>query len=183
MERTMKGLVFTGLCLFSLAALAADKPPNVTPFAKLQVLADKTVVDIQGTWGATALEGRYAKATYDPGPINTVYIVCYAKEKSCYEALSWVDNNGYLRQLIIPYDLLRWEVTEVKAESKNLCETLELNILAGTKEVTKTIRTGGLTPQRGCPNRAPDKRLSSPVVLLLMEPNDAAVNAIMRKNK
>jgi hypothetical protein len=77
----------------------------------------------------------------------------------------------------------RWEVTEVKAESKNLCETLELDILEGTKEVTKTIRTGGLTPQRGCPNRAPDKRLSSPVVLMLMEPNDAALNAIMRKNK
>jgi hypothetical protein len=168
----MKGFIPFISCFAAALAMAADRPLVVVPFAGVQVMVDKTIVDIQGTWATTAIEGNYAKKTYDPGATNSVYIACYRKEKSCYEALGWVDDDGYLRELLIPYDVTKWTDGEIKAESNDLCETTELIIVAGGKEITKTIRTGGLTPQRGCPDRT--EKLLSPVVMKLMEPRAAA---------
>ena len=170
----MKGIVLAALCIIATAALSADKPLTVVPFDNLAILADNTVVDAHGTWAATSIEGEYAKKNYDPGAINSVAIACYRKENIFYEALGWVDSDGYLRELLIPYDITRWSDSEVKAEGNDLCETTELIVILGAKEITKTIRTGGLTPNRGCPYRPRPQKLISPIVMKLMAPGAAA---------
>jgi hypothetical protein len=180
----MKRLVWMALCLTVSAALAATKPLYVTPADPLSV--NQTFpgfIEVHGTWALTSdLNGDYAK-TFDRGILNSITINCYQGMKLCYEAIGWVDGEGKLKTELTNYDVIEWTDSEITAKGSDLCDTYELTIAPKSEEVTKMIRAGGSAPAAACQKRAQNKKLSTPIVMKLMGPNDAAINDLMRKKK
>jgi len=184
MGAKMKELLLTMLCLTASAAIAATKPLYVTPADKLSVNeAFPGFIEVHGTWALTSdLNGEYAKI-FDRGILNSVSINCYQGMKLCYEAIGWVDGDGNLRTELSNYEIVGWTDSEITAKGSDLCDTFELAIVPKSLEVTKMIRAGGSAPAGACLKRPQNKKIQTPIVMKLMEANDAAANDLMRKKK